>query len=511
MAFKALECFTAILNAPFLAADTALPLDVEDAVIVCSTLGSTDHSYITVTDNSQCATFKVICSNGTVVAVDRTDGLSFPTGSCVSFGWSFQAVCDAIDACDAADACTSPIVLPSFDNTIDCNPLDCVRLSDKAAALLDPLNDTGCSTCIATTQYVCDRITQELGDFCTENPCGFLVVPTDGSCIQGVTPPDECGCDTCLATTEWVCNYLTKQLTDFQATLPDACNLITGVYGSSTAVPVVTVGPDGCITSITTLPISVGGSSGGVESVSVCSALVKTGTEQNPTLCLAELHASNATVNGITYDVYGRVVNIDPLIGSITGLNAGSHIIITPVGGGVYSIATNDASTVLAGSVRLATDGEAVAGLQNDIAVTPTGLKAVRDSICNDLSCANIGQLDRFIFSTTVTGGNTITIAGVNLAANETLIFHAHMYGDITIAGIETGNLTYEISAGGGVLDTRVVSILASRNVLAFQQKFAVVGPFSGNIAITITAVDGTINNEYGVIDGSIYINCECS
>ena len=332
-----------------------------------------------------------------------------------------------------------------------------------------------------------------------------------GAVFKGVTPPDECGCDTCLATTEWVCNYVNKELTDFQAALPDPCNLNPGTYGTSTNIPVVTVGPDGCITSLSTVPADAGGVAGGVESITVCSALTQTGSATNPTLCLAELHVAGDTVNGITYDVYGRIVAANPLAGNVTGLQAGNCVVITPVGGGVFNIAVNAASTTTPGCIRVGTVGEAVAGVQTDIAVSPAGLEQVKQNICNDLNCAQIGQLDRLIFETTVTGDDTITVPGVTLAANETLLFHAHMYGDLTFVNPQTGIVTYEISAGGNVLLTRNVTITDANNGLSFLQKLAVIGPFSGDIQITITSVSGTLINRCGVIDGQIYVRCECS
>ena len=182
MSFVALDCFIADTNDPFLNGDAVLPLDPGDITFVCNALGTEDHSYVGITDGTQCATFRIECVNGAVVAVDRTDGLSFPTGSCVRFVWTSGAICDLTGACDSSVTCPSPIILPGFDNTTDCNPLDCVRLVDHPA-MVPAVDD--CSTCVATTQWVCDKVDDALNTFCIVNPCNFLVVPDDGSCIQG--------------------------------------------------------------------------------------------------------------------------------------------------------------------------------------------------------------------------------------------------------------------------------------------------------------------------------------
>lgn len=499
MPFVAADCFIAEINAPFLSADNIIPLDAGDAVALCALLGTADHTYVLISDGTLCATLKVMCSNGSPVAVDRTDGLSFPSGSCIRFVWTPDAICELTGTCDTTDSCASPIIIPEFDNTVACNPLDCVRLIDHPAMYPD-VDD--CSNCIAVTQWVCDKIDDSLNNFCDTNPCNFIKIPSDGSCIQGVTPLDDCGCDTCLATTEWVCNYVAKIVQDSIAALPDACGLIQGTYGSSSLVPVISVGPDGCIVSITTVGVDSGDPIvSGIQTIDVCSALELTGDAQNPVICLTEIHPSSGEANGITYDVYGRITGINPLVGNVTALNSGNCILITPQGGGEFTIGVNAASTLLPGCVRLATDAEAVLGTAIDIAVTPQGLAAAATNICAALSCSNYGELNGVIFSNTVVA-DAISVA-VNINAQETLVFYAHLYGDTV------GDISYEISVDGNLILTRTVTVAQGRNPLGFTQPILVPGPVNGTVDIELTA--GSLTDPYGVINGQIFIRCECA
>jgi hypothetical protein len=271
---------------------------------------------------------------------------------------------------------------------------------------------------------------------------------------------------------------LTSSNTQVQADV-DASGVTAGTYGSSTLIPVVTVGNDGRVTTVSTVAVSGGGGS----------------TYSNANVA-AYLPVQSGNVNANTY--FGRGNQLTGLTGAAAGVY-GSDVIIPSINidanGRIISITTN------------AVSGGGSYGNANVSLYLSSNLVSTINTTGNITTVANIVSAN-YLFPngvnilSTVTGGTTYS--NTNVAAYLTTATISTT-GNITAANLTTaGNVTASYVKGNGSLLTNLptqAGTYSNANVASYMPVFGG-NILAGNVNIPYTS--GSRNRGPLAIGGNV-------
>ena len=268
---------------------------------------------------------------------------------------------------------------------------------------------------------------------------------------------------------------LTSANTQVQASV-DPSGVSSGTYGSSTLIPIVTVGSDGRVTQVSTVTIST--QTGTYSNANVASYLLGTITVGN-LITTAGVYWANGQPYSSGGTIYGNA-NVAAYLPTYAGtLNNSSTII---------GINANLAAFETYANITYNTVANAGV-LQNQINTTNANLASFETYANATFSTGNYGNSNVAAYLPTYAGtlNNSSTIVGIN--AN--------------LASFETyANITYNTVANAGVLQNQINTTNA--NLASFETyanaTFSTGNYGNSNVAAYLPTYAGTLNNSSTII-----------
>ena len=411
-----------------------------------------------VTDND--GTGSTIRAGGQIINSNFTEIYSaIGDGSTITFDVSISSPSDGdglIYDSVSTKFITSPLITSTSTNTFTNKTFDAngtgnsitnLEVADLASGVLDTdlssvsASDDTLASAKAIKTYVDSQVTAQDLDFQGDSG-GALSIDLDSETftVAGGTGISTSGSS----------NTLTVTLDDTAVS--------AGSYGSSTAIPVITVDAQGRLTSASTAPISstmnIAGDSG------TDSILVGTDTF---TIAGGTGLSSTATTDTIT-------LNIDSTVATLTGSQTLTNKTLTTP---VISTISNT------GTLTLPTSTDTLVGRATTDTLTNKTINSASNTIT--ITESNISDLGSYI---TASSTNTLTNKTINSASNTITITESNISdlgSYITASSSDTlTNKTFDANGTGnsltnievadlasGVLDTDLTSVSASDDTLA--------------------------------------------